>query len=473
MSSTICVETNLLQIETGEWGLQGKAKKKMRGGTVLTRNVAVCHILYDTDQRCESCLGSYEKLYRCSSCHVIQYCGRNCQKRDFRQHRLECKVISDEPLYKDSTLEVKHEIRLLLRFLAVSNFLQRKDKNLCCWSSGNNGVNAVVCGVDHLNTMAKVPTSTFQMSTLVKEIVMKWVSSVSSFRLNEILRTFQANNFGILDVLHNTIGQGVYPHAAILNHSCDPNCILRFTNSDIEIVALRDIAKGEQLTHSYIDLVKDTITRQQHLSTLHGFVCSCKRCRGEIKINLPLRPSDDLYQWVLSDRNPLIEKSRKKKLYSTKEDIVLLDIDQAMFDYGGRQLTSSMVKEGRELLYKAKVYMMENKTEAEKQSLRTAIKIFENGPHFSLDLYEARCLYLSALLLSGEECAARHQCLAIVAFLLVVLPPNHPLIGLQLYTLADLTADVSTYWWSRNLLRISHGDKHDLVRTLDEQMNIS
>eukprot|EP00547_Thalassionema_nitzschioides_P002354 CAMPEP_0194199354 /NCGR_PEP_ID=MMETSP0156-20130528/407_1 /TAXON_ID=33649 /ORGANISM="Thalassionema nitzschioides, Strain L26-B" /LENGTH=314 /DNA_ID=CAMNT_0038924239 /DNA_START=865 /DNA_END=1809 /DNA_ORIENTATION=+ len=314
--------------------------------------------------------------------------------------------------------------------------------------------------------MAQVPIRLSQTCARTVEISAKWISSEPSFDVEKTLRTFQANNFGILDALHNTIGQGVYPHAAILNHSCDPSCILRFIKSDIEIVALRDITKGEELTHSYVDLVNHTITRHQHLSQLHGFVCSCKRCQGEIKISLPRHPTDDLYKWVVSDRNPLENKPIKEPLY-------LLDIDEAMVYYGGNELSSSMIEEGRQLLQNARAYIGDDNFEAEKQALTQAIRIFEDGPQLSLNLYEARCLYLSVLLLSGKEIEARHQCLAIMSFLLVVLPENHPLIGLQLYTLADLTADISIYQWSRKILRVSHGNNHELVRSLDERLKVS
>jgi hypothetical protein len=54
----------------------------------------------------------------------------------------------------------------------------------------------------------------------------------SSFTLDQaLLRTddaFKKNNFGILDALHSSIGEGVYPCAALLNHSCAPNAILRY-----------------------------------------------------------------------------------------------------------------------------------------------------------------------------------------------------------------------------------------------------
>ena len=47
--------------------------------------------------------------------------------------------------------------------------------------------------------------------------------------LYEHLCRFQCNNFGITDDLLLPIGAGVYPNGALLNHSCDPNCVITYT----------------------------------------------------------------------------------------------------------------------------------------------------------------------------------------------------------------------------------------------------
>merc|ERR1711957_139356 len=85
--------------------------------------------------------------------------------------------------------------------------------------------------------------------------------------IQRTLNAFQKNNFGIVNALHSAIGEGVYPCAALLNHSCCPNSILRYelgvaNNTrehqyqppSLQIVACRDISAGEELSHSYVDL---------------------------------------------------------------------------------------------------------------------------------------------------------------------------------------------------------------------------
>ncbi len=60
------------------------------------------------------------------------------------------------------------------------------------------------------------------------------------------------------------------------NHSCDPNCGLRVNPSGFDMVALRDIAAGEELTYDYS-------THQEH--PLEDMVCQCgsPKCRGVVR----------------------------------------------------------------------------------------------------------------------------------------------------------------------------------------------
>jgi SET domain-containing protein len=54
--------------------------------------------------------------------------------------------------------------------------------------------------------------------------------------------------FGLSDGKHVIDGDGV---AAFLNHCCDPNCKPEEVDGRVWIVALRDIAAGEELTYDY------------------------------------------------------------------------------------------------------------------------------------------------------------------------------------------------------------------------------
>jgi len=66
--------------------------------------------------------------------------------------------------------------------------------------------------------------------------------------------------------------------ARFINHSCAPNCVVEITDGRILIVALRNIAKGEELSYDYaLEIEEEPIAERLAL-----FACRCgkRRCRG-------------------------------------------------------------------------------------------------------------------------------------------------------------------------------------------------
>ena len=95
----------------------------------------------------------------------------------------------------------------------------------------------------------------------------------------EVICKLCCNLFTITDDFQNEAGIGCYPRAALLNHSCEPNCIQRFdSQANIVIRAVCDIRAGTELTISYIDTGMPTWHRQQELLKSYYFHCTCSRC---------------------------------------------------------------------------------------------------------------------------------------------------------------------------------------------------
>ena len=93
--------------------------------------------------------------------------------------------------------------------------------------------------------------------------------------------------------------------------------------------------------------------------------------------------------------------------------------------------------------------------------------------------YRISTRLLSALIVLGMHGEALEQCKRVVVCLCVALAhvEHHPLLGLQLFTLADLfeaqgtsagTASATrAYKWARRVLAVTHGTHSALVRRLD------
>ncbi|CAI5729796.1 unnamed protein product [Peronospora destructor] len=99
----------------------------------------------------------------------------------------------------------------------------------------------------------------------------------------------------VLAMQCNAFESGVFLYNAMFNHDCNPNCV-KFTPEDAgpesgvsEVRVARFIAKGEQLTISY--LYPREQSRENRLKNLweqFGFVCKCQLCkRGDSVMPLP------------------------------------------------------------------------------------------------------------------------------------------------------------------------------------------
>ena len=77
---------------------------------------------------------------------------------------------------------------------------------------------------------------------------------------------------------------GIYPLAAMLNHSCSPNAIRTYAKEGIMIVhACQPIRAGTEVVWSYIPTLQVFAVRRRALKQRHGFICRCERCLVEAK----------------------------------------------------------------------------------------------------------------------------------------------------------------------------------------------
>lgn len=233
---------------------------------------------------CSSCFRSSASLHplsQCSKCKKSKYCNRECQLLDHPQHSSCCKFLRDEDIQLPDK-DIVDDILLIIKVLHINKKLKQFD----CVKYGKLGIS---CGLNHFKELA-IGGGCYD-SKLVQTIseVLRLTQSNNIELVTDTLAKFRSNNFGITDSLMNCIGMGVYPRAALLNHSCYPNCLIRFEcNSTVsrstfapvlEIVALRDIQENEEFTHSYVDCTQTHRIRQEKLFDVYGFKCNCSLCQ--------------------------------------------------------------------------------------------------------------------------------------------------------------------------------------------------
>ncbi|CAL8107681.1 unnamed protein product [Orchesella dallaii] len=99
------------------------------------------------------------------------------------------------------------------------------------------------------------------------------------------------NIYGVIDAVvgHFLDNEGValYPLQSWVNHSCVPNCEVKFPNKNhvVGLVASRDIEAGEEIEISYLDLAdmqRSRYSRNKYLKEHYLFECKCPKCMEQI-----------------------------------------------------------------------------------------------------------------------------------------------------------------------------------------------
>ncbi len=80
-----------------------------------------------------------------------------------------------------------------------------------------------------------------------------------------------------------SVGVGLFPSGAIINHSCNPNVELYLDSvGQARYIATKLIKEGCEVTVSYCDIYQSRVSRQAHLFESYYFTCTCERCTYEI-----------------------------------------------------------------------------------------------------------------------------------------------------------------------------------------------
>jgi hypothetical protein len=108
----------------------------------------------------------------------------------------------------------------------------------------------------------------------------------SAGALVDVLSRFATNALGLSDPALAPLGVYASPPVALLNHACAPNAAAMFPELGAEpgrevrvrVVAIQDIAAGEEITTAYVDTTLPTALRRAALSETYRFDCSCSLC---------------------------------------------------------------------------------------------------------------------------------------------------------------------------------------------------
>lgn len=509
-SSSLLIQARTITLgKNKEQDRRAFARRAVAAGEVLARNAPLAFVVDEPKERCGACFQTRRtptiKLSRCGKCRHAWYCSRDCQVKDFPLHRIECREAST---LLAGNKQCQRNARLLIRTYVAMALQEVKNDELLHHSCRLTDTNVCVCSSRHFQQLQQSTTrldpEERQNLQLAVQVLMRQNktlhrmgvevgggSSVLQQHLESILRRFRVNNFGMVDDMVRLVGGGVYPLGALLNHSCAPNCLLRYTTKGgvLEIVAARAISKGGELTHSYIELVAPTHTRQERLREIYEFACDCQRCQSALDVvPLPMDYIDwdasDLVEYVLEKFNPL-----GGRLGGVEQQlgVVKVPVDELLQPAAASSssLNIHVIQQVRILQQQANLVTANEDLERELDLLSKAVMLLEKKtnsssiPYFALELYKVRCQRLSTWIVAQQPEKALEDCRHIVAVLCVALAktPNHSLLGLQLFTLGDLyeacgqtERATDMYRWAKVNLTISQGPTSEMVQLLNSKL---
>ena len=243
-------------------------------------------------------------LLKCSACKTVKYCSTACQRADWqRNHKAECAAIV--PLFSVSDPAAATNAVLLGRLL--------RGKELNTSSTPPTVVSAGPIPAVYTHTLADVlameadPRSSRRTEWAATVGLAKahhlLPRETDDAQCSRIVSSFDVNNFMITNDLMDSRAAGCFPAGALLNHSCAPNCMLSYTRATpatptavttktagagaagapcvLVIRTLRAVPAGEELCHSYTEIARPREERQVHLRDMYGFTCGCPLCVAE------------------------------------------------------------------------------------------------------------------------------------------------------------------------------------------------
>ncbi|KAJ7621367.1 hypothetical protein FB45DRAFT_139908 [Roridomyces roridus] len=131
-------------------------------------------------------------------------------------------------------------------------------------------------------------SSHLRVYTFVRHIVRGVPALAPYLATSETIRAVfareQGNVFGMYEASkegEEMFGWSMYVSASFFNHDCAPNIRKERVGRAMRFYTTRDVAVGEELCTSYVDLTDDVMERRKQLSLNWYFDCICKRCENE------------------------------------------------------------------------------------------------------------------------------------------------------------------------------------------------
>jgi len=326
-------ENNLYFVESEEKYRSVLTNVKIKKGTLILSSPAMGLVLMESVRQdyCHQCLSLLQSKNknRCSRCKVAHYCSRECQVKAWKAgHKYTCKLWQEKKLFDNDIMDVDLLVQVALKIHRTSEkegqksnkkdeTTKAKDQHKKSSSSKEEKEEVGSMAPDKIKDIQESQETLSKVSWAEKEAAInreaflslmthqdkiefnEWKylrdmaqavllitpelkeKGVTESELIEHLLRFKCNNFVYHDTQLFGIAEAAFPVGSLFNHSCRPNATLYYHEGRQIVRAMRDIARGEEVTITYTDVMNARTTRQKLLKEKYKFECRCERCQEE------------------------------------------------------------------------------------------------------------------------------------------------------------------------------------------------
>jgi len=295
------------QMKMDEWDENMKPKMyPFEAGEVFLDEMPYVSALSDVHKgkRCDACFKSPETsnikcVKPCSRCKFIFYCGKDCQKRDWKLHKNEClRIVNMDPNLVGKL--VNQLTRLMARTIDLdimgesnnkSTFYKRTFWDLASHSEDIKKDSERMLKVDTLIEVLEYFMKTPDPTTMLR---------YSRDKIVEMYGRLAINLYGATDQLRPVAGDEetgscLYLDISRLDHSCRPNAAVYFIGTKAKVFILED-GKNERedgirtsglsylrIAYNVGDMVHQTpaAERREALKKKYYFDCDCGDCTSK------------------------------------------------------------------------------------------------------------------------------------------------------------------------------------------------
>ncbi|XP_066290806.1 N-lysine methyltransferase SMYD2-like isoform X1 [Branchiostoma lanceolatum] len=241
-----------------------RSGKGLEPGTLIISERPYCYALLNGEEEnhCHYCLAEErqdEKLLVCPGCTTARYCNKQCQKKAELDHKCECRG------YRQLMLMPYH-LRLIGRIIYRQHVRKVETGPL-------DPLNDLCSHMEDLAGSFGMDSQLGHLARIVdKDVIPNWAY------FQRLFGKVTSNCFAISNSELKDIAVGVYPQAAMLNHSCRSNSIATFRGPNMEVRTFAHVGPGEEVFHAYVQKGVTTDRRRDDLMEKYFFFCQCSDC---------------------------------------------------------------------------------------------------------------------------------------------------------------------------------------------------